>query len=96
MSERTHLAKGALVYRVLQGLSSPKLGQLRGLDLDCFAGAGVAAGARGAGAGVERAKADERHLVAFAQARLHGVDERVDRALGGGLGNLRRLGDLLD
>ena len=90
------LAKGALVYRVLQGLSSAELRQLRGLDLDCIAGARIAASARVAYAGIEGAEADERDFLAFAQARLHCVDERVDRALGGGFGNLRRLRDLLD
>src|SRR3954465_16016972 len=96
MSERTHLAKGALVYRVLQCLSSTELRHLSGLDLDRFARSRVAAGACGACAGVESAEADQGHFVALAQAGLHRVDERVDRPLGGGLGDLRRLSDLLD
>src|SRR5207249_7335342 len=90
------LSRGALVYSVLQGLTSTELGKLRGFDLDCFAGARIASGASGARAGVEGAEADERDFLALAQARLHRVDERVDRTLGGRFGNLGRLSDLLD
>src|SRR4051812_12375023 len=89
------LAKGALVYRVLEGLASTELGQASGGDLHFGAGARVAAQASGALAGVEGAEADQGDLLVLAQARLHATDQRVDRALGRGLGDLRGLRDLV-
>src|SRR5262249_12691268 len=71
-------------------------GQARGGDLQLGAGLRITADARGALAGVEGAESDEGHHLVLAQAALHGRDQRVDRSLGGGLGNLRRPRDLFD
>src|SRR5690349_14798810 len=95
-TRKSSRAKGASVYRVLKCLSSTELRGFRGLDLDRFAGFRIATGAGGAQAGVEGAETDQGYFLALAQARLHRVDERVDRALGGRFGNLGRLSDLLD
>ena len=38
----------------------------------------IAARARIANAGLKRAEADKRDFLAFAQVRLHRIDERVD------------------
>src|SRR5688500_13857749 len=88
--------EGALVYRVLEGLASAELRHPRRFDVQRLSGARVAPGARGALAGVKGAEADQRHHLVFAQARLDGADERVDRPLGRRLGDLGGLGDLLD
>ena len=53
------------VFHVLAGLESGSLG---GLDLDLLAGAGIAAGAGGAGANLKGAKADQLDLSVLDQA----------------------------
>src|SRR5258706_11052579 len=64
------VSKGALVYRVLEGLASAELGDFGRGDLERFPCARIAPGARLAPADVEGAKADQRHHLALLQAGL--------------------------
>jgi len=88
--------KRTLVDGVLQRLSGAELRQARRLDVERRAGARVAAGAGGALGGVEGTEAHQGHHLVLPQAGFHGADEGVERSLGGGLRNLRRLRDLLN
>src|SRR5512143_145787 len=82
-----------LVDGVLQTLACAELGHLRSLDLDGSAGARIAAGAGGTLANVEAAEADQRHHVALLQRLLDRFDRGVQRATGGSLRNVRRVGN---
>jgi len=69
---------------------------LAALDLDCITGAWIATRARAALADVEGTESHERHDVALSQRCLDGANRRIQRASGGGLGDVGMAGDRVD
>jgi hypothetical protein len=85
-----------LIDGVFQGFARLELGYLGGFDFDCFAGAGVAAGAGCAVADLEGAESDEGYCLLLFQTGGDGVQCSVDRAGGTGFGEVGGFGDGID
>ena len=80
----------------IQGLAGLEHGHLGGGDLDLLFGLGVAAGALGTALDLERAEADQLHLVAVGQGAGDHIDGGVHNGLGILLGQAGLLGDGID
>src|SRR4029077_10911467 len=88
--------EGPLVYCILERFSRTELRDPRRLDIDFQARLRIATAALGAAGDVEGTETDQGHHAALFHRRLDRGDGRVERAAGGGLGDIGGLGDVID
>src|SRR5690606_26561349 len=88
--------QGALLYCILEAFASAELRNLRRLDLDAGAGAGIAAVARGALPDVEGTETDKSHGVVLLECLAHRLDRRIEGTTGRRLGKICTCSDRIN